>query len=111
MNEGAFSYAGRARLVFTADVDGDGAHDVMMGDLVAAGPLELRVKVEPAHGPVRLVHNGEVVVTWDEHEAGATVDDVYSVDAASGDFFRVEMRNGPEDDDAMLLFSSAIQVE
>lgn len=106
MTEGLYSYEGRARLTFVADSDGDGSFESMMGDVVQAGTLSLKVQVEPAHGPVYLVHNGEVVETWE-----GTVDELVEVEVEPLDFLRVEMRNGPEQDAAMLLFSSAIQVE
>ena len=106
MGDELYSYEGRARLTFVADADGDGGFEAMMGDVVAAGAVALKVQVEPVHGPVYLVHNGEVVQTWE-----GVVDEVVEVDLEPLDFVRVEMRNGPGEDAAMLLFSSAIQAE
>lgn len=106
----SFAYEGRPELDFRIDADGDGEPEAMLGDVIAPGPVALRVAVRHAHGPVVVIRGGEELARFDEHEPGADVEHTLADDAPPGTYYRIEMRESAAEGAAMLLLSSPIYV-
>lgn len=105
-----FQYDATPELDFRADADGDGTFEAMLGDEVPAGPIDLQISVQTAHGPVVLIRDGVEIARFDQHAPGADIAPVVSDDAVAGSWYRVEMRETGEADADMLLLSSPIYV-
>ena len=85
-----FSYEDRPTLDFRAD-GADGV-EAMLGDVVPAGEVTLRVRVTQAHGPVFLIRDGAEIASSTEHEPGGDAEITLSELASAGSWYRVEMR-------------------
>lgn len=106
-----FSYEALPMLDFRGDADGDGTFEAMLGDTVAAGPVDFQLSVRFAHGPVVLFRDGVEIARFDDHAPGADIAPIVTDDAPPGSWYRVEMRETAEPDSAMLLLSSPIYVD
>lgn len=106
-----YNYDNIPQLDFTADGDGNGSYEAMIGDTLTLGSIQFKIVIQNAFGLIQVIKNGEVIKSWTEHTELSTVEYLFTDTAEDYSWYRVEMYAEETSESDLLLFSSPIYVE